>query len=114
VSTTPHELLEQATDGFVRELDTLIDRRFAARRTLTVERESEKHWVAELSGQVLYRSPSRDSVVRFAETFAERTPGVDVVVTEWNVSGDGSQDDPLRARLGERFSVRVPALRVVQ
>jgi hypothetical protein len=91
-------VMGEAFDLAVRELDQLIDRRFAARRTLTVERESEKHWVAELSGRVLYRSPDYDATMRFALTFVERTPGV-------TLGGVGTSSE---------WSVRVPTLRVVQ
>jgi hypothetical protein len=81
----------------------LIDRRFAARRTMTVERESEKYWVARIGDKVLYRSPDGHATLRFAHTFSERTPGVEVVLHEQEFD------------LGYfGHSVRVPALRVVQ
>jgi hypothetical protein len=96
-------VMGEAFDLACRELETLIDRRFAAKRTLTVERESAEHWIAELSGNVLYRSPDRNAVVRFAMAFAEKTPGINVA---FNDAGSWSLDSA--------HSVRVPALRVVQ
>lgn len=91
-------IMGQAFDQAVQDLNVLIDRRFAARRTMTVERESEKHWIAELSGRVLYRSPDYDATMRFALTFVERTPGV-------TLAGVGTSSE---------WSVRVPALTVVK
>ena len=96
-------VMGEAFDLAVRELDQLIDRRFAARRTMTVERESAAHWIAELSGQVLYRSPDRNAVVRFAMAFAEKTPGITVA---FNDAGSWSLDSA--------YLVRVPRLQVVQ
>lgn len=80
----------QAFDQAIQDLDRVIDRHFAKQRTLLVERESAKHWVASIDGNVLYRSPNRHAVQRFADTFASRTPGVTV------------------AHPDDGFSVRVP------
>jgi hypothetical protein len=96
-------VMGEAFDLACRELDSLIDRRFAAKRTMTVERESAEHWIAELSGNVLYRSPDRNAVVRFALAFVKKTPGVEI-----------HYDDAFVDEVIGQFSVRVPALRVVQ
>lgn len=62
-------------DQWIHDLDRLIDRHFAADRTLVVEREGDR-WTAAIGDDVLYRSYDRDATIRFAQTFAEKTPGV--------------------------------------
>ena len=87
--------LADALDIVTAELEQLIDRHFAVRRELVVERESAKHWTASVNDTVLFRSADRRAVLRFARTFADRTPGVTVVEREEWIEAV------------ERFSVRV-------
>jgi hypothetical protein len=82
---------DAACDQIVSEFAALIDRRFAAHRTLLVSNDEGKFWTAAIGDNVLYRSPDGAATLRFARTFAERNAGVTVEVAE----------DP-------GFSVRVP------
>ena len=82
--------LADTLDILTAELEMLIDRHFAANRELVVERESEKHWIAAIGDNVLFRSPDRRAVLRCARTFADRNQDVVLVV------------------LADEFSVRVP------
>lgn len=85
-------------DHTIAEFDRLIDRHFAAHRTLVVERESAKHWTASIGDDVLYRSGDRDATLRFARTFAERHAGVtlDLRMPETIVYGDGASGHSVR------------------
>lgn len=77
------QVMGQAFDLAVHDLDRLIARRFAgADRTLVVERESVKHWVARIDDDVLFRSPDGSATLRFAHTFASRNAGVRVQVVK--------------------------------
>ena len=72
----------QAFDSAVNDLDNLISRHFVARRTIVVSNDEVKFWTAAIGDDVLYRSPDGKATLRFARTFAERTPGVTVEVEE--------------------------------
>lgn len=78
-----------AFDHAVQDLERLIDRHFAARRTLLVSNDEGKFWTAAIGDSVLYRSPDGAATLRFAHTFAERTSGVAVELDarncEWSV-----------------------------
>jgi hypothetical protein len=76
------ERLAEAFDLYTTEFEQWIDRRFAARRELVVANDEGKFWTAAIGDNVLYRSPDGRSVLRFARTFAERTPGVSVELAE--------------------------------
>lgn len=90
--------LADAMDIVTAELEILIDRNFAANRTLVVEPEGG-NWTATLSGAVLYRSANRDAVVRFALAFQAKTDGIEIQYVDV---------EP------QVFSVRVPKLAIVQ
>ncbi len=71
--------LADALDIATAELELLIDRHFAAHRELVVEAEGS-NWTAAIGDVVLFRSADRRAVLRFARTFADRTPRVSMVV----------------------------------
>jgi hypothetical protein len=71
--------LADALDICTAELEMLIDRHFAVRRELVVEREGS-NWTASIGDDVLYRHPYSLTVLRWAQTFAARNPGVSVAV----------------------------------
>jgi hypothetical protein len=73
--------LADAMDICAAELEALIDRHFAAKRDLVVEREGN-HWVASIGDTVLFRVVDVAAAMRFAHAFAAKTPGVTVVYTE--------------------------------
>jgi hypothetical protein len=104
--TNGRTALGDAIEISIAELDLLIDRHFSVRRELVVERESAKHWTASIGDTVLYRSPDGRSTLRFARTFAERTPGVDVVLAEaWRPL----RDDEWSVRVDNVVPIRVEA-----
>lgn len=74
------QYITDTVDVLIEELDRVISRHFALERTIVVERESIKHWIASIDDDVLYRSPDGPATLRFARTFASRTPGVTVAV----------------------------------
>lgn len=91
--TYSHDIpISDLFDELILSLNELIDRRFAMERTLIVERESEKHWVARIGDNVLYRSPDRSAVERFTLAFQQKTAGITVQFPDE----------------AYRFSVRVP------
>jgi hypothetical protein len=68
--------LADAMDVCTAELEMLIDRHFAATRTLVVSNDEGKFWTAAFGDTVLYRSPDGAATLRFARTFMAQTPGV--------------------------------------
>jgi hypothetical protein len=88
--------LADSLDILTAELEMLIDRHFAVRRELVVSNDEGKFWTAAIGDNVPFRSPDGRATLRFARTFAERTPGVTVIEREdW------------RPRLSDEWSVRV-------
>jgi hypothetical protein len=102
------QALSDSLDIVTAELEQLIDRHFAARRELVVSNDEGKFWTAAIGDNVLYRHPDGLATMRFARTFAERTPGVDLVAKDWGASCECAHGYPC-----DEHSVRVPALRVV-
>lgn len=74
--------MAEAFDHAIQDLERVIDRHFAAHRTLVVEREGDK-WTAAIGDDVLYRSYDGKATLRFAQTFCERTPGVTLEVADY-------------------------------
>ena len=81
--------LADAMDICASELEMLIDRHFAAKRELVLEREGN-HWVASIGDTVLFRS-SWPATMRFAVAFAQKNPNVTVTHAEdWTDAQDHS------------------------
>ena len=102
-------VMGEAFDLAVRELDQLIDRRFAARRTVRIEETADGRWIAVTDhAQVFPACEDLDVVIRFVRAFAEKTDNM-------RVDEDSVEyARMLRIQLRGGYSVRVPALRVVQ
>lgn len=101
-------------DEMIASLDRLIDRHFAAQRTLVVERESAKHWTASVGDDVLYRSPDGRATLRFAKTFAHKTAGVTVTVVDCDELDEIMDVTEIYAASTGDHSMRVTSLRVVE
>ena len=70
--------LADSLDIVTAELEMLIDRHFAVRRELVVSNDEVKFWTAAIGDNVLYRSPNRASVLRFATAFCDKPENANV------------------------------------
>lgn len=96
-----HVRFAEATEGFIRDLEDLIDRRFAVNRVIRVERIEDGRYRAVMNGAVYFpATPNLQAVVQFVRAFAIQTVGV--VVDE-----DSIEHWRCEQEFGD-WSVRVP------
>lgn len=72
-----HVRFAEATEGFIRDLEDLIARRFAINRIIRVERIQDGRYRAVMNGAVYFpATPHLQAVVQFVRAFAIQTEGV--------------------------------------
>lgn len=74
-----HVRFAEATEGFIRDLEDLIERRFAVNRVISVERIEDGRYRAVMNSTVFFpATPNLQAVVQFVRAFAIQTEGVSV------------------------------------
>jgi hypothetical protein len=100
--TASHALLNVGFNTAIAELDSIINRRFASKRTIRVKQRDHDGWYAAFMDDGTARfpyCPNLDTVISFVRAFAEKE-GVQV---------DEDSVEYFRAeRAGMGFSERVP------
>jgi hypothetical protein len=99
--TASHALLNVGFNTAIAELDSIINRRFASKRTISLGQRDHDGWYYATvdSAPVFPPCPNLDVVIRFVRAFAEKE-GVQI---------DEDSIEFFRAeRAGMGFSVRVP------
>jgi hypothetical protein len=100
--------LADSLDIVTAELEQLIDRHFAARRSIKAENTLDGRWLARTDHAILFpATKDLDTVIRFVRAFAEKNEAV--TVDEDSIEFCRM----LRVHMEREHSVRVPALRVV-